>query len=133
MSLEARSARDSVRLAGIAQSCAQAKRSEEFLHRAAASVENADLVWAIHAKESLGSYDSAKANEQIANSLAAAQKQAATGSHPGAWWYNIGLLQAALHQKEQAKQSFQQVLILPETQMSHHFAREALAELSAGK
>jgi hypothetical protein len=133
MNMEGTSARDDVKLAGIAQSCAHAKESEEFLHRAAASKEPADLVWAIRAKELSGSYDSEKANEQVANALTAAENQAATGSHPGSWWYNTGLLQAALHRNEQARQSFFQVLILPDTHMYHHLAREALAELSAGK
>ena len=55
------------------------------------------------------------------------------GSHPASWWYNVGLLQAALHRKEQARHSFEQVLVLPDTQMFHHLAREALTELSAGK
>jgi hypothetical protein len=133
MGMEGRSARDYVKLAGIAQDCAHAKESGEFLHRAAASAEPADLVWAIQAKELLGSYDSEKANEQAANSLTAAENETATGSHPGSWWYSTGLLQAALHRKEQARQSFFQVLILPDTHMFHHLARKALAELSAGK
>jgi len=130
---EETSARDDVKLAGIAQACAHPRESEEFLHRAAASADPADLVWAIQAKELLGSYDSAKANQQVANALATAESQEAAGTHPGSWWYNIGLLQAALHQKEQARQSFFQVLVLPDTRMFHHLAREALAELAAGK
>ena len=133
MGMEGRTARDYVKLAGIAKGCANAKESEEFLHRAAASTERADLVWADQAKELLGSLDSRQADEQIANSLAEAEKHPATGSHPGSWWYEIGLLQAAVHRNEQARKSFEQVLALQDTQMSHHFAREALAGLSAGK
>ena len=133
MGPEGRSARDYVKLAGIAQSCAQARESEEFLHRAAASVEPADLVWAIHAKESLGSYDSRTAEEQVASSLTASENDMSAGSHPASWWYNVGLLQAALHRKEQARHSFEQALALPDPQMFHHLAREALTELSAGK
>jgi hypothetical protein len=43
------------------------------------------------------------------------------------------MLQAALNRKEQAKESFEKTLILADTHMSHHLAREALAELAAGK
>jgi hypothetical protein len=57
----------------------------------------------------------------------------AAGAHSASWWYNLGLLQAALHRNQEARQSFQQVLLLPDPQMFHHFAREALAELSAVK
>ncbi len=132
MALDERTARDYVKLAGIAQSCASAKQSEAFLRKAAASTDPADLVWAIKARVSLGSGDSRQADEQMANSLAAAEKRTETGSHPGSWWYEIGLLQAALHRNEQAKKSFDQVLALPDTRMSHHFAREALTKLPAG-
>jgi len=133
MSLEEKTARDYVKLAGIAQICSNAKEAEDFLHRAAASTDGADSVWAIKARESLGAYDSRQADEQIANSLATAEKRQETGSHPGLSWYEIGLRQAALHRNEQARKSFEQVLAFPDTRMSHHFARQALAELSAAK
>jgi tetratricopeptide (TPR) repeat protein len=133
MGMDGRTARDYVKLAGIAKGCAQAKESEEFLHRATASTERSDLVWADKAKVISGSRDARQADEQIANSLAAAEKHPATGSHPGSWWFEIAQLQAAAHHNEQARQSFEQVLAQPDTRMSHHLAREALAELSAGK
>jgi hypothetical protein len=41
------------------------------------------------------------------------------------------LLQAALKRSQQARESFDKALILPDTHMSHHLAREALAALSA--
>jgi tetratricopeptide (TPR) repeat protein len=131
MGLDGRTARDYVKLAGMARSCAHEKTSDEFLHKAAASGDGADLVWAIRAKESLGLLDSEKANEQIAHSLAAAENQQASGSQPAARWYGLGLLQAALNQKEQARKSFEQALVLPDARMTHHLAREALAELAA--
>jgi tetratricopeptide (TPR) repeat protein len=133
MGLEGRPARDYVKLAGIAQTCGQAKEPDEFLHKAAASADPADLVWAIQAQKSLGSNDPEKADEKLANSLPAAENQLAAGSHPASWWYRMGMLQAALDRKEQAKQSFEQVLLLPDSHMFHHLAREALAELFAGK
>jgi hypothetical protein len=45
--------------------------------------------------------------------------------------YNVGMLQAALHRTQQARASFEQVLVLPDTH--HHLAREALRDLAAGK
>jgi tetratricopeptide (TPR) repeat protein len=132
MSLEGRTARDYVKLAGIAQSCKHAQESKAFLEKAAVSVEPADRTWAIQAKKFLGVYDPAKAEEPIAAALAAAENHRAAGSQSGSWWYNIGLLQAALNRKDQARQSFEHVLVLPDARMFHHLAREALARLSAG-
>jgi hypothetical protein len=43
------------------------------------------------------------------------------------------MLQAALKHGEQARESFDKALILPDTHMSHHLAREALAALSAAR
>jgi Flp pilus assembly protein TadD len=133
MSLDGRSARDDVKLAGIARGCGHAKESEDLLHKAAAGVDSADLVWAIQAEKSLRTYDAGKADQRVAKSLAAAESRAETGANSGSWWYNIGLLQTALNRKQQARESVEKALILPDTHMSHHLAREALAELSAGK
>jgi len=90
-------------------------------------------VWAIQAEKSLRTYDAGKADQRVAKSLAAAESRAETGANSGSWWYNIGLLQTALNRKQQARESVEKALILPDTHMSHHLAREALAELSAGK
>jgi Flp pilus assembly protein TadD len=131
--LDARSARDYLKLAGIAQRCGHAKESEDLLRKAAAGADFADLVWAIQAEKSLGTYDAAKADQRLAKSLAEAQRSLAASTHSGYWQYTVGMLQAALDHKEQARASFEKTLILADTHMSHHLAREALAEFSDGK
>jgi predicted Zn-dependent protease len=133
LSLDGRSAREYVKLAEIAKGCNRAKESADFLHKAAAGAGFADLVWAIQAEKSLGTYDSAKEDQQLAKSLAEAERSVAASTHSGYWQYTVGMLQAALNRKEQAKESFEKTLILADTHMSHHLAREALAELAAGK
>ena len=133
MGLDGRSARQYVMLAEIARSCGQAKQSEDLLHKAAAQVDSADLAWAIQAEKLLGTYDAGTADQLVAESLAAAESRAETGASSGSWWYDIGLLQAGLNRNEEARKSFDKTLILPDTHMSHHLAREALIELSAGK
>ncbi|MGA2856246.1 MAG: DUF5107 domain-containing protein [Candidatus Sulfotelmatobacter sp.] len=132
LSLGGGSAREYVKLAGIARSCGNAKESEDLLHKAAARADSADLVWAIQAEKSLGTYD-ARADQRIATSMATAESRAATGVNSGSLWYEIGMLQTALNRQEQARESFEKVLLLPDTHMFHHLAREALAELSARK
>jgi tetratricopeptide (TPR) repeat protein len=133
MGLDGGSAREYLKLAGIARSCGRTKQSEDFLHRAAAGVEGADLVWAIKAQKILGTYDSVKANQRLTESLAEAEGSLAASSHSGYWQYTVAMLQAALNQKEKARDSFEKALILADNHMSHHLAREALAELSAGR
>jgi hypothetical protein len=120
-------------LAEIARRCGQAKQQEDLLHKAAAQVDSANLAWAIQAEKLLGTYNAGTADQLVGKSLAAAESRAETGASSGSWWYNIGLLQAALNRNEDARKSFDKTLILPDTRMSHHLAREALIELSAGK
>ncbi len=127
------SAREYVKLAGIARGCENARVSEEFLRKAAASVDYQDLPWAIQAEKLLGTYDAVKDNQRVADFLTAAETRTENGTKSGFWSYDIGLLQAAINRKEQARESFEKALILPDIYMSHHLAREALAELSAGK
>jgi tetratricopeptide (TPR) repeat protein len=133
MNMDGRSARQYVMLAGIALSCGQAKASEELLQKASAQVDSADLAWAIQAEKSLGTYHAEEAEQRLATRLAAAESSAETGANSGSWWYNLGMLQAALKHGEQARESFDKALILPDAHMSHHLAREALAALSAAR
>ncbi len=132
-SLEERSAREYLKLAEIAQSCGNAKEAADFLHKAAAVVDSGDQVWAIRAEKSLGTYDSTKAEQQLAASLAEAERSLASSTHSGYWQYTVGMLQASLDLKAQARASFEKTLILADTHMSHHLAREALAELPTDK
>jgi predicted Zn-dependent protease len=133
MGLDGESTREYLKLAGIARNCGRAKQSEDFLHKAAAGVEGADLVWAIQAQKSLGIYNSVKANQRLTESLAEAERSLAASTHSGYWQYTVAMLQAALNQKEDTRESFEKAMILADNHMSHHLAREALAELSAGK
>ncbi len=133
MGLDGRLARQYVMLSEIARSCGQAKQSGDLLQKAAAQVDRADLAWAIQAEKLLGTYNAGTADQLAGKSLAAAESRTETGASSGSWWYDIGLLQAALKRNEEARKSFEKALILSDTHMSHHLARGALAELSARK
>jgi hypothetical protein len=130
--LNGNSARDSVKLGGIAESCGQAKEAKEFFQKAADDVNSASLPWAIRAQKSLGTYGAGKLERAVDSSLAAELSHAEDGVHSGSWWNNVGLLQAATHRNDEAKKSFEKALVLPDTRMSHHLAREALGELLTG-
>ncbi len=127
------SARDAVKLGGIAQTCGHAQEARELFERAAADADPTSLTWAIESQKSLGAYDAKKAEQLLEASLAATQNHSEAGANSGLWWYDVGLLQAALQRDGQARESFKKALILPDARMSHHLAREALGELSTGK
>jgi tetratricopeptide (TPR) repeat protein len=133
ISLNGDSARDAVKLGGIAHRCGQSNVASEFFEKAAASAEPSSLPWAIDAQKSLGTYDASKAEQHLKSSLAAALSRSDSSVNSGLWWYNVGMLQAALQQNDAARESFRKALILPDSRMSHHLAREALGELSSGK
>jgi tetratricopeptide (TPR) repeat protein len=133
VSPDARSSRDYVKLAGIAQSCGHAKQAQDLLQRAVAGAGPAGTVWALRAERLLGTCDAAAADREITKSLAQAESQLQAVTPSGMLLYNVGMLQAALHRTQQARASFEQVLVLPDTHMSHHLAREALRDLAAGK
>jgi tetratricopeptide (TPR) repeat protein len=131
--LDGSSPREYLKLAEIARSCGRTKESEDLLRKAATGVDEADLVWALQAQKSLGTYDQAMADERLTATLAEAERSLAASTHSGYWQFTVGILEAALNQREQARESFQKTLILADNHMSHHLAREALANMAAGK
>jgi predicted Zn-dependent protease len=131
--LNGNSARDAVKLGGIAQSCGEVNEAREMFEKAAADVEPSSLPWVIDAQKSLGTYDAKKAEQQLESSLAAALSHSDSSANSGSWWCSVGLLQIALQRSDAARESLRKALILPDTRMSHHLAREALGELSTGK
>ena len=133
INLHGGSAREYVKLAGIARSCGHAKESNDFLYKAVAGRDPGDQAWAIKAEKSLGTYDAVKANKRIVDAMSAVQSHIATSTYTGSWWYVLGALQAALNQNEQARESFKKALLLQDNHMSHHLAREALAEIPVEK
>jgi predicted Zn-dependent protease len=133
MSLDARSSRDDVKLAGLAQSCGQVKQAKDLLQRAVAAKGPACAAWSLQAERLLRANDGADLDKKVAESLAQTESQLRASSPSGALLYSAGMLQVALHRTQQAKTSLDEVLILPDVHMSHHLAREALQDLAAVK
>jgi len=65
--------------------------------------------------------------------VASAARAKDTSAFTGWWWYNIGTMQAALNHRDQAMEAFNNALLLPDSMMSHHLSRVAIANLDAGK
>jgi len=120
-----------VRMAAIAKTCQHGQQSELLLLKAAASKSAADSAWVDKAQKLLGTHDAAE--QKKLKALADAERSTDTSAFTGWWWYNIGTIQAALHHNDQARQAFDKALLLPDSLMSHHLTRAAMADLSADR
>jgi predicted Zn-dependent protease len=116
------------RMAAIAKRCSRPQEAEQLLQKAAAGENIADIVWAAKAKQQLGSYDAAKEQQKLETSLTHALHVADTSSYTGWWWYNIGAIELALNQKDEARESFRKALLFPDNMMSHHLTRALIAD-----
>ena len=130
---EGRSSRVDVELAAIDRNCGRTEVASGFLREAAANGNYGELAWAVEAERALGTSDAELARERLTHALAAAEENAESGSSSGAWCYSTGMLELALGDRERAKQLLARALVLPDVEMSHHFARLALAGMAAGE
>ena len=120
-----------VRMAAIAKTCQRAQQSEELLKKAAAGKVASDAVWSARAEKLLGSHDIAQQQKNLETALAICERVRETSAFTGWWWYNTGLIHAALHHDTEARKAFGQALLLPDSLMSHHLSRKALTELAS--
>jgi tetratricopeptide (TPR) repeat protein len=118
-----------VTMAIIARKCGIRGQAESYLQKAAASQAGAGIVWANRAQQLLGAYDPIKGRQKLQETLDADERMNDASGSNGSWWYNLGMLQAALDQKGPARESFRKALLLPDRMMSHHLARVAMADL----
>ena len=122
-----------VRMAAIAKACLRTQLSEQLLQNAASSKSGGDSAWAFKAERLLGTQDAAQQSEKLRSSLTAAERVKDTSSYTGWWWYNIGTIQAALDNNVQAREAFNRALLLPDSMMSHHLSRAAMATVGASR
>jgi len=119
-----------VRMAAIARACKHDEQAQQFLQKAAASKHGGDAAWSLKAEKLLSSVDSEKRLQELQMSLTSAERVKDSSSYTGWWWYNIGTIEAVLDHKEQAEEAFRHALLLPDSMMSHHMARAAMADLA---
>jgi len=119
-----------VRMAAVALSCGEANLAKQLLTRASGGRAFADIAWVVQAKQALGTDNAVDSREKLRKALPASANLSAENEYTSSHWYAIGELQAALGQPVQARESFRKALLLPDTLMSHHLARAALAVTS---
>ena len=124
--------RSYLRMSSIAKTCQHPQQAEQLLKEAASSKSGADAAWVKRAQELLGVKDATQ-QQKLQGSLTSAQRVKETSSFTGWWWYNVGTLQAALNHEDEAREAFHHALLLPDSMMSHHLSRAAMADLGGSK
>jgi len=117
----------------VAKACQNDQQAQEFLHKAASSKSGADAAWLLKAETLLPASDAQSGLKNLQASLTSAKRTRDTSSYTGWWWYNIGTMEAALNHKDEAETAFKNALLLPDSMMSHHMSRAAMAALAASK
>ena len=120
------------KMAGSAQHCGKAEEAVSLLKRAATSNPSPEnLPWMIQAEEALDTGDAAQLKVQLSRAIPFPEHLTEIGAYSSRRWYVIGLDQATLGEDAQAETSFRNALLLPDSFMSHHLARAALASLQS--
>jgi hypothetical protein len=122
-----RSSQEYFRMAQVERTCRNTQQSNALWRKAAAGESYADLPWRMEAEKLLGTYNADRSTERLLKSLPGAEHLMEIGSYSSLRWYTIGVTQAALHQGTAARESFRKSLLLPDSFMSHHLTRAALA------
>jgi len=121
------SARSNFLLGEVSLACGQKKDADESYRRAAEANGPSEVVWAWASARKLDGYDSGQWQARLNAALSQAKSNVRTNSSPGWWLYTAGILQIALGETPQGNASLQEALLAPETRMSGHLGRLALA------
>ena len=121
------SARSNFQLGEVSLACGQKKDAYASYRRAAQLRGPADIVWAWAAARNLDGYDPENWHARLNSALSQAESNVRTNSPSGWWLYTQGILQIALGDGEKGNGSLREALLAPETGMSYHLSRLALA------
>jgi tetratricopeptide (TPR) repeat protein len=124
------SARILFRYAGIEENCQHHTEATTFLKQAASTSDNStNLRWIAMAQRSLHAPGLVATLGKIQAAIPTAEHLTEIDNFSSQRWYVIGMLQAELHLDAAARQSFANAILLPDSFMSHHFARLAMETL----
>jgi len=121
------SARSNFLLGEVSLACGQKKEADGSYKRAMQATEPSEIVWAWAAARRLEGYDPAKWNARLNAALSQAKSNVLTNGSSSWWLYTAGVLQIALGETQKGNASLREASLAPETQMSHHLSRLALA------
>ena len=123
-----------MRMAAIAKTCQHPQQAEQLLQQGGCQQKQEPMPRGSTGRKSYLAHTTRHSDSQkLQASLVSAERVKDTSAYTGWWWYNIGTMRAALHRKDEAKQAFNNALLLPDSMMSHHLARAALADMESSK
>ena len=121
------SARSNFFLGEVSQACGQKKDADKSYNGAAQVNGPSDTVWAWASAHKLDGYDASKWQARLNAALSQAESNVRSNSPPGWGLYIAGILQLALGETQKGNASLRDALLAPETRMSYHLSRLALA------
>lgn len=121
------SARINYLLGEVHSACGEERQANERFDRAAQSTGLSETAWTWAAARKLAGFDAEVWHARLVSSLSQAEKRLRSSSSKGSWTYNVATLQIALGHTEQGNNSLKEAILLPESLMSYHFSRQALA------
>lgn len=87
-----------------------------------------DAVWSWKASQELPGFDQLSARQKLEDLLDRARGGDDSSSRSGRWFYNVGLLDRALGNTQQAEKEFREALLSPDQLLSYHLTRLAVSD-----
>jgi tetratricopeptide (TPR) repeat protein len=123
-----KSARTYYLLGTVYTTCGKSEDAISRFQLAAATSAPDQIHWAWLAAQKLPAFNGTQWQERLQSALVQAASRTETSAYPSWWHYTAGTLQAALGKSQEARQSFQKALLLPDRMMAYHFTRLAQSQ-----
>ena len=122
-----KSARTDYLVGEVYSACGKKTEANAKYQLAERATDISELVWAWAAAKKLDNFDSMKWRERLVDAASRTESASPSSSSPGWWQYVAGTLRIATGEKDRGEKILREVFLLPDTRLSHHFARLALA------
>jgi len=124
------SARTNYQLGTAYAACGKPDEAAKKFQLAATASGPDQVLWAWRAAQKLSGFDARQWQERLETALALSKSRSDTSSYSGWWDYSAGALARAIGSQQEADQSFQKALLLPDRMLSYHFTRLAVGEIA---
>ncbi|MGA2430557.1 MAG: DUF5107 domain-containing protein [Candidatus Acidiferrum sp.] len=121
------SARTNYLLGETYSACGQKDDANQKHQLAVRAEGSSEIVWAWGAARTLANYDAALWKARLQSTLSELLSREGTDTPTSASRYSFGLLRIALGDHEHGLAALREALVLPDSHMSHHLSRLALA------
>ena len=121
------SSRANYLLAQVYSNCEKKDEAAARYKLAAKGSGASEVIWSWAAAKKQGDFNSEKWRERLLEAASRAEATAAGSSSPGWWHYVAGSLWIAAGNREKGEKILREVFLFPDSKLSHHHARLALA------